>query len=59
MLNSLEHVQIPVRLMDRAIAWYTENLGFIPYQRRVMKIPKQIDSSLTVLVVSVHVALGK
>ncbi|WP_274653310.1 VOC family protein [Paenibacillus humicola] len=28
MLASLEHVQIPVRQMDRAIAWYTEQLGF-------------------------------
>ncbi|MFF2015819.1 VOC family protein [Paenibacillus sp. NPDC058177] len=28
MLTSLEHVQIPVRQLDRAILWYTENLGF-------------------------------
>lgn len=28
MLTSLEHVQIPVRQMDRAISWYTEHLGF-------------------------------
>jgi len=28
MLTSLEHVQIPVRHMDRAIQWYTEQLGF-------------------------------
>ncbi|QHT62553.1 VOC family protein [Paenibacillus lycopersici] len=28
MLTSLEHVQIPVKQMDRAISWYTEQLGF-------------------------------
>jgi catechol 2,3-dioxygenase-like lactoylglutathione lyase family enzyme len=28
MLASLEHMQIPVRQMDRAISWYTEQLGF-------------------------------
>ncbi|WP_282936621.1 VOC family protein [Paenibacillus sp. RC67] len=28
MLTSLEHVQIPVQQMDRAISWYTEQLGF-------------------------------
>ncbi|WP_426451817.1 VOC family protein [Paenibacillus sp. S-38] len=28
MLTSLEHMQIPVREMDRAIKWYTEELGF-------------------------------
>jgi hypothetical protein len=28
MLTSLEHIQIPVRHMDRAISWYTDNLGF-------------------------------
>jgi catechol 2,3-dioxygenase-like lactoylglutathione lyase family enzyme len=28
MLTSLEHMQIPVRQMDRAISWYTEELGF-------------------------------
>ncbi|MBO9608406.1 MAG: VOC family protein [Paenibacillaceae bacterium] len=28
MLTALEHVQIPVRHMDRAISWYTEQLGF-------------------------------
>ncbi|TLS50892.1 VOC family protein [Paenibacillus antri] len=28
MLQSLEHVQIPVRRMDRAIDWYVERLGF-------------------------------
>ncbi|REE55367.1 catechol 2,3-dioxygenase-like lactoylglutathione lyase family enzyme [Paenibacillus taihuensis] len=28
MLTSLEHVQIPVKQMDRAIAWYSEQLGF-------------------------------
>lgn len=28
MLTSLEHVQIPVKRMDRAISWYTEQLGF-------------------------------
>ncbi|RAV20433.1 VOC family protein [Paenibacillus contaminans] len=28
MLTSLEHMQIPVRQMDRAISWYTEFLGF-------------------------------
>ncbi|GGG64658.1 VOC family protein [Paenibacillus radicis (ex Gao et al. 2016)] len=28
MLTSLEHMQIPVRQMDRAILWYTEMLGF-------------------------------
>jgi catechol 2,3-dioxygenase-like lactoylglutathione lyase family enzyme len=28
MLTSLEHVQIPVRQMNRAISWYTGQLGF-------------------------------
>lgn len=28
MLTSLEHVQIPVRQMDRAILWYTNHLEF-------------------------------
>jgi catechol 2,3-dioxygenase-like lactoylglutathione lyase family enzyme len=28
MLTSLEHMQIPVRQMDRAISWYIEHLGF-------------------------------
>jgi catechol 2,3-dioxygenase-like lactoylglutathione lyase family enzyme len=28
MLTTLEHVQIPVQQMDRAISWYTEQLGF-------------------------------
>lgn len=28
MLTALEHMQIPVRQMDRAISWYTEQLGF-------------------------------
>ncbi|SEO06975.1 VOC family protein [Paenibacillus sp. OV219] len=28
MLTALEHVQIPVKQMDRAITWYTEQLGF-------------------------------
>ncbi|MDQ0877674.1 catechol 2,3-dioxygenase-like lactoylglutathione lyase family enzyme [Paenibacillus sp. V4I3] len=28
MLTSLEHMQIPVRHMDQAISWYTEQLGF-------------------------------
>jgi catechol-2,3-dioxygenase len=28
MLTSLEHVQIPVRQLDRAILWHTEQLGF-------------------------------
>ncbi|MFC3746588.1 VOC family protein [Paenibacillus sp. GCM10012306] len=28
MLTSLEHVQIPVHQLERAISWYTEQLGF-------------------------------
>jgi catechol 2,3-dioxygenase-like lactoylglutathione lyase family enzyme len=28
MLEQLEHMQIPVRHLDDAIAWYTEHLGF-------------------------------
>lgn len=28
MLLTIEHVQIPVRQMDRAVSWYTEHLGF-------------------------------
>lgn len=28
MLTSLEHMQIPVRQLERAILWYTEQLGF-------------------------------
>jgi len=28
MLTAVEHVQIPVRRMDRAIDWYVEHLGF-------------------------------
>ncbi|WP_211747479.1 VOC family protein [Paenibacillus sp. Marseille-Q4541] len=28
MLQTLEHMQIPVQQLDRAIHWYTNNLGF-------------------------------
>ncbi|MBM7568634.1 VOC family protein [Paenibacillus sacheonensis] len=33
MLQALEHAQIPVRDMERAIMWYAEYLGFKPTGR--------------------------
>ncbi|WP_219837084.1 VOC family protein [Paenibacillus sp. R14(2021)] len=33
MLQALEHAQIPVKDIDRAIKWYAEYLGFKPTRR--------------------------